>query len=248
MEEPPNSYGRLRGLYLRYQGKPALPPFLPPSLPPSFFLHSLAVISALIRHTYFYTLTSLTSSSPPSLSPLQVRHAQHAGASGVLVADNLCVCKDLVCHPDPGITCQGIEPVRRQGGRKGGREGGRVGGKGGEAHSVRVQGPLPAFLYSTTSPSLPPSLLSSNPSDHGGRRQRGGHHHPLLPPLQARRRRHQGEAPTGVPRAGRREGGREGENGRRMHVSDGSWLPRYFSFLHAHPSLSPSLSPLSRWK
>lgn len=35
-----------------------------------------------------------------------MRHAQHAGASGVLVADNLCVCKDISCHPDPGTTCQ----------------------------------------------------------------------------------------------------------------------------------------------
>lgn len=42
----------------------------------------------------------------------QVRHAQHAGASGVLVADNLCVCKDISCHPDPGTTCQ----VRTSGG------------------------------------------------------------------------------------------------------------------------------------
>ncbi|EWM27859.1 Protease-associated domain, PA, partial [Nannochloropsis gaditana] len=42
----------------------------------------------------------------------KVRHAQHAGASGVLVADNLCVCKDLACHPDPDTSCQGIEPVR----------------------------------------------------------------------------------------------------------------------------------------
>ncbi|TFJ86979.1 hypothetical protein NSK_001313 [Nannochloropsis salina CCMP1776] len=41
----------------------------------------------------------------------KVRHAQHAGASGVLVADNLCVCKDLACHPDPDTSCQGIEPI-----------------------------------------------------------------------------------------------------------------------------------------
>lgn len=41
-----------------------------------------------------------------TIRTMQVRHAQHAGASGVLVADNLCVCKDISCHPDPGTTCQ----------------------------------------------------------------------------------------------------------------------------------------------
>jgi len=42
----------------------------------------------------------------------KVRNAQRAGAAGVIIADNTCLCKfSDVCHSDPGVDCETREPI-----------------------------------------------------------------------------------------------------------------------------------------
>lgn len=44
----------------------------------------------------------------------KVRHAQNVGASGVLIADNQCMCSDVSagkCTNDPGAQCESFEPI-----------------------------------------------------------------------------------------------------------------------------------------
>lgn len=42
----------------------------------------------------------------------KVRNAQHAGASAVVIADNICQCKhDKICTPDPNTECEQHEPI-----------------------------------------------------------------------------------------------------------------------------------------
>uniref|UniRef100_A0A7S4JDJ8 PA domain-containing protein n=1 Tax=Odontella aurita TaxID=265563 RepID=A0A7S4JDJ8_9STRA len=41
----------------------------------------------------------------------KVRNAQRVGASGVIVADNTCVCGDSKCPPTPGSECESREPI-----------------------------------------------------------------------------------------------------------------------------------------
>ncbi|CAM9354352.1 unnamed protein product, partial [Discosporangium mesarthrocarpum] len=41
----------------------------------------------------------------------KVRKAQHLGASGVLIADNNCLCGDIGCIMDEGMECEQVEPI-----------------------------------------------------------------------------------------------------------------------------------------
>lgn len=42
----------------------------------------------------------------------KVRRAQSFGASGVIIADNRCICDDAECHPDSGsLSCENTEPI-----------------------------------------------------------------------------------------------------------------------------------------
>lgn len=42
----------------------------------------------------------------------KVRNAQHAGAAGVIIADNTCLCSfGETCHSDPGVDCETREPI-----------------------------------------------------------------------------------------------------------------------------------------
>lgn len=50
------------------------------------------------------------------MSPLinQVRRAQHLGASGVIIADNTCLCKDVeagTCQKPDATDCEQVEPI-----------------------------------------------------------------------------------------------------------------------------------------
>ncbi|CAM9249510.1 unnamed protein product, partial [Choristocarpus tenellus] len=41
----------------------------------------------------------------------KVRRAQHLGASGVIIADNNCLCSDTDCIMDEGMVCEQVEPI-----------------------------------------------------------------------------------------------------------------------------------------